>query len=112
MLLAAFLAPAMACALPGSRMSEPEHACCKRMKGECGRMKMPASHGCCQKNIEASHLDAVQPSTSSYHPAISLTAILPQSWPLPAPSVNLQPIARVEHSPPGIPTPPISVLRI
>jgi hypothetical protein len=112
MLLVAFLAPATACAFPGARMSEAEHACCKHMNGECGSMKMPASHGCCQKNVEASHLDTVQPS-SSYRPAISLSAaILPQYRPLVALTVSLQPIARAEQSPPGISPPAISVLRI
>jgi hypothetical protein len=47
------LAPSMACALSGAHLSKAEHACCVQMKGECGKMGMPASHSCCHKEIQA-----------------------------------------------------------
>ena len=45
------LAPTMACALPNAQLSPAERACCKQMKDQCGSMDMPASHGCCHKEV-------------------------------------------------------------
>jgi len=75
-LLLSLLAPTMACALPGAQMSAQEHACCKTMKGNCGSMRMPTTHSCCQQRVRANHSDAVQPESVSI-PVALLVAALP-----------------------------------
>ena len=111
-LAASFLVPSMACAFPTSQMTASEHACCRRMNGDCGGMKMPVSHSCCQRSVEASHIDAVQPSAASLHFTIALTAILPPSTCHQAFALTFQPVAQPDHSPPRSPVPAISILRI
>ena len=111
-LAVSLLAPSMACAFPGSQMTRAEHACCRRMSGECGGMKMPASHSCCQKNVEASHIDAVQPQAAAFHPAIAVVAVLPASMEYSPFAFALQPVQQCDHSPPRSPGSAISILRI
>ena len=52
-LILSLLAPTMVCALPNAQMTAQEHACCQKMKGNCGSMRMPASHSCCQQSMRA-----------------------------------------------------------
>src|SRR3954471_17569321 len=75
-LLLSLLAPTMACALPNAQMTAQEHACCKKMKGNCGSMRMPTTHSCCQQSVRANHLDAIQPESVSV-PIAPLVAALP-----------------------------------
>src|ERR1700691_4757766 len=80
-LLLALLAPSMACVLPLGHLTASERACCRHMGGECGGMRMPASHSCCQHNAGPSHVDATQPESGSgsFHSAISIAAVVFQS---------------------------------
>jgi len=111
-LLVSLFAPSMACALPSSRLTDPERACCRRMQGECGQMKMPASHSCCRHDVGPSHVDATQPQSGSFHPVISLPVLLPQSALTQPPTVAGQWIVTPDHSPPISSAPAISILRI
>jgi hypothetical protein len=111
-LASSFLAPSMACAFPTSQMTASEHACCRRMNGDCGSMKMPVSHSCCQRGVEASHLDAVQPAAASLHFTIAFTAILPPSACYQVFAPTFRPVAQPDPSPPRSPGPAISILRI
>src|SRR5690242_6616599 len=78
--LLSLLAPTMACALPGSQMTAAEHACCRHMKGECGSMKMPTSHSCCQKSVQVSQMSVVpQPESGTHFSTISIAAVVPES---------------------------------
>lgn len=60
LLLISWLAPAMACIVPDAQLSQEERACCRMMKAECGQMQMPASHDCCQKDVQAFHRNALK----------------------------------------------------
>lgn len=67
-ILLPLLAPAMACVLPGAQLSAAERACCKQMKNQCGDTDMPASHGCCHKDLSVSgYLSAVPASSTPFH---------------------------------------------
>jgi len=110
-LLLSFLAPSLVCALPIS-MTASERACCQDMQGECGGMKMPASHSCCRHDIGPSHVDAKQPESRAFDRVILLPAVLPQSIPLHPPTFVGEWIAAPDHSPPIPSVPTISILRI
>src|SRR4051794_40357072 len=75
-LVISLLAPTMACVLPNAQMTASEHACCQKMKGNCGSMRMPASHTCCQQSMQANHFAAVQPESVSVPAAVAI-AVLP-----------------------------------
>lgn len=49
------LVPTMACAVPNVHLSATERACCKSMGSQCGTQTMPASHGCCSKEVPAAN---------------------------------------------------------
>jgi hypothetical protein len=82
-LLMSFIAPAMACSIPDAHLTVSERACCLQMKRQCGNMAMPASHGCCHKEVPASghsnvaYIKSVNPQITvaavfAFPPAISL----------------------------------------
>jgi hypothetical protein len=110
-LLLSLLAPTMACAFPNAQMTAQEHACCQKMKGRCGSMRMPASHSCCQQSIQSSHFDAVQPESASV-PAIAIIAVLPSPPRFDFCSLTSERVSWPQHSPPTSPPPTVSVLRI
>jgi len=108
------LVPTMACALPNAHLSAAERACCKQMRGECGGMAMPASHGCCHKEVPtADHWNAAV-QMQSVNVQINLDAIagLPPvlilPFPVSASDCEQSPQSTLPQSPP----PAISVLRI
>jgi hypothetical protein len=70
LLLVSCLAPAMACMVPDAEMSAQERACCRMMKNQCGRMGMPASHGCCQKTPPSVHDNALVTKAVTFHPVV------------------------------------------
>jgi hypothetical protein len=73
MLLAAL--PVMACARPDAAMTVAEHACCKRMAGQCGGSGMAKSHGCCQPQVSPSELHALKaPASQLDHPLLGVYA--------------------------------------
>ena len=43
--------PAMACLVLGAERTQAERNCCKQMAEQCGSMKMPSSHSCCQSRV-------------------------------------------------------------
>jgi hypothetical protein len=111
-LLLLWLAPAMACIAPDAQLTQQERACCRMMKNQCGQMEMPASHGCCQKDIQSAHHDALKTKPVDIHPDVAATVYLlvAQFW-TPGPVFG----GRVKHpevSPPQSPPRSISVLRI
>src|SRR3954453_5791247 len=106
------LAPTMVCAFPNARMTPEEHSCCRQMKGRCGSMNMPASHNCCHKGIQAGHVEALQPKSASYHPAISFISALASAGVCADTLLVYQSADTSQHSPPTSPPTFISVLRI
>jgi hypothetical protein len=106
-LILSLLAPTMVCALPNAQMTASEHACCKKMKGDCGGMRMPASHSCCQPSMQANNFDAVQPESAS-----AAVAVLPSPTIFNLPSLSLERVRLQQHSRPISPPPTVSVLRI
>src|SRR3954463_12497225 len=110
-LVLSLLAPTMACALPNAQMTVQEHACCQKMKGKCGSMRMPASHSCCQPRIQTGHFEALQPESASV-PVISFHAVLPLLSRFDLRPVTCERVSWPQHSPPVSPPPTRSVLRL
>jgi len=48
-----FVMPAMACLVPGARLTAAERDCCKKMAGQCEQSHGTGSHSCCQQSTEA-----------------------------------------------------------
>ena len=108
------LSPAMACALPNVNLSAAERACCEQMKGDCGGMDMPASHGCCHKEVPtAAHRGAaVEMKAASARVDVRVLLVLTVAIVVPVPATLPNLVrwhrSRLPHSPP----PKITVLRI
>ena len=109
-LILSLLAPTMVCALPNAQMTAQEHACCQKMKGNCGSMRMPASHSCCQQSMRA-QFDAVQPESVSV-PAAAAIAVLPSPTTFDLRSPSFERVRLPQHSPPIFSPPTVSVLKI
>jgi len=113
-ILLPLVAPAMVCAFPRANLTPVERACCKQMKGQCGNMAMPASHGCCHMEIPTVSLwnTAVQVKSASVQ--IDLSAVAGHSPAILVPvrvalaDYSQQPGSTLPQSPPSA----ISVLRI
>jgi hypothetical protein len=112
LLLVTCLAPAMACMVPNAQMSTQERACCRMMKNQCGRMEMPASHGCCKKIPPSVHDNALDTKVITLHPVAIPAVWLTASELLNPTSVVTGSIERVDYSPPKSPPSAISILRI
>jgi hypothetical protein len=112
LLLASYLAPAMACMVPDAQMSAEERACCRTMSNQCGQMEMSAAHGCCQKTPPSVRDNALDTKAESFH-----SVVVPVIWLAafefvdPAPAVAGW-VARPDYSPPKSPPSTISILRI
>ena len=106
------LSPVLACMAPEAQMSAAERACCHIMKNECGQMRMPASHGCCQKTLAGADMVAVDKKAALYHPAgtdlVKWIASDPLDTPMSTADFNFD----LSASPPGNFAFPISNLRI
>jgi hypothetical protein len=112
LLLMISLAPAMACIAPDEQMTTQERACCQMMKGDCGQMEMPASHGCCQKTPGIVHDSAMRTSPVTFHPIVQV-AFVELSFELFPPSAKVTGwLKHPEHSPPKSPPSVISNLRV
>ncbi|HEY4050493.1 MAG TPA: hypothetical protein VGM27_26820 [Acidobacteriaceae bacterium] len=111
LLLLSWLGPAMACMTPEAQLTQEERACC-RMKNQCGQMEMPASHGCCQKDVQAAHHDALQTKPVDLHPDMAATTHLFIADLLNPELVSAGWVEQAELSPPQSPPSSISVLRI
>jgi hypothetical protein len=112
LLLVSCLAPAMACMVPSAAMTAQERTCCRMMKSQCGQMEMPASHGCCHKNLLGVHDNVLNTEATNFHPVAA-----PVVWLAAFELVN--PISAVtgwversDDSPPNSPPSTISILRI
>jgi len=90
-------------------MSQQESACCRSMHGNCGDM---AKMGCCNTEVRTDHSPelATVPLATDVHFAVVawLQPQLPSVQPLPRSLLK----APDEHSPPGLLTAQITVLRI
>lgn len=108
------LAPTMACALSNAHLSPAERACCKQMKGECGSMGMPASHGCCQKEMPtADHWNAmVQAQSTNIQTDLTAHAGLPPAILFTLRVSMSSPAQRPASTLPQSPPPSIFILRI
>lgn len=112
LLLFSLLAPVMACALPDAQMSQEEMACCRMMHGDCGRMAMSASHGCCQNAPQANVFQVIQAKTPDVHP-VTVAMVWLAAWQLSSlPSAQDTWAKRPDASPPESPPVSITVLRI
>jgi hypothetical protein len=112
LLLASCLTPAMACVVPGATLTTEGRACCRMMQNQCEQMKMPASHGCCQKAPANVYADALDANVVALHP-VAITVVWLTSPELLNPTSSVT--AWVEHhdySPPKSPPSTISILRI
>ena len=111
LLLASSLTPAMACMIPGAQMTTEERACCRMMQNQCEQMGMPASHGCCQKNLPNVYENALTKAVVPH--SVGITVVWLASPELLNPPSSLT--GWVEHrdsSPPKSPPSTISILRI
>jgi hypothetical protein len=113
MLLFALLAPAMVCASPDQKMTVAERACCREMKMACRDMDMPASHGCCHKDMRAAQTPALHKSTAALRqPSMTVVAELSVSASLLAPRSSVVSLSPFDTSPHQSPPSAMSVLRI
>ena len=108
------LAPTMACALSNAHLTPAERACCKQMKGECGSMGMPSSHGCCQKEMPTTdHWNAmVQVQSTNIQVDLTTVAGLPPAILVTLPGSTSDPVQRPASTLPQSPPPSIFILRI
>jgi hypothetical protein len=109
--LLSLLSPTMVCAFPNAQMTPQEHNCCRQMKGRCGSLNMPASHNCCQTDMQARHFEALQSRPTSFATITTAAAVLPVAHYTTAPLV-FQTKNIPQHSLPTSPPVVISVLRV
>jgi hypothetical protein len=108
LLLLASAAPVMAC-LTNVAMSHEESGCCRAMHGQCAHMQ---KMGCCQTEVRTDDT----PQIAATSPAIAVQWICVGH----PPSLSIQPLSVAsilwrlpnDHSPPGLLTTKITVLRI
>jgi hypothetical protein len=112
LLLVSSIAPVMACMMPDAQMNAQERACCRMMKGQCGQMGMPTSHGCCQRTPQGVHRNALDTKTVTFQPVAITTIWLEASELLNPDSVTTEWLERPEYSPPKSPPATVSILRI
>jgi hypothetical protein len=101
-------APLLAC-MTGSAMNREESACCRTMHGNCGQM---AKMGCCQTEVrtdEHPQLASTPPPSNVHWAVIAWLAPVLAAIEIVPPSLLQAP---EEHSPPGLLTAQITILRI
>ncbi|HET9743079.1 MAG TPA: hypothetical protein VFQ00_10040 [Terriglobales bacterium] len=102
--------PAIACLAPNAELSTAERECCAHMPQQCGDMDMPASHSCCQHELQVS--PAMLPAAHSHSaPVLASVVALQDSGTLVHASREAVP-AFLSNSPPGSPPLLSSILRI
>jgi hypothetical protein len=107
--------PVMACAVPDAAMTPAERECCKKMAGQCGDMGMAKSHPCCQVTATPADFHALKTASSQlHHVSLVLFHGLPLTAQTDANFSFAQWSSRVSctHSPPGLDSTTITVLRI
>jgi hypothetical protein len=108
LLLITAAAPVMAC-LTNVVMSHEESACCRAMHGQCGQME---KMGCCRPQVrtdETPQIAATSPATDVQWVCVAHMPAVTTPLHVVASTVWLMPD---EHSPPGLLTAQITVLRI
>jgi len=103
--------PTMVCALPTAQMTASERACCEHMKGSCGGVGMPLSHGCCHQVAQANQVSAVQATfATAPSPDLATASTLPVNGPsFEFGSIHTE---NFDASPPQPPPAAINILRI
>ena len=107
--------PVMACVAPNAAMTAAERECCKKMAGQCGDMGMAKSHPCCQATATPADFHALKTASSQLH---HVSLVLFQALPLTAQTGAYFSLAQwssrvsCTHSPPGLESLTITVLRI
>jgi len=108
-LLLAAAMPVLAC-VTGTAMSRMESSCCRETHGRCGEM---AKQGCCQTETQTDSRPQIATSTVATEPQWVCVAQLPAPFAVPLHGCALElPQTPPEHSPPGLVTAKITVLRI
>jgi hypothetical protein len=82
------------------------------MKSQCGQIKMPASHGCCQKTPASVHDNALDTKAVVLHPVV-VPVIGVTGFELVNPTSAISGwVERSDYSPPKSQPATISILRI
>jgi hypothetical protein len=108
LILLSTAAPLLAC-VTGNEMNQEESACCRLMHGKCRNM---AKMGCCRTEVRADE----HPQLATSAPATDFSFVV-ICWFAPV-LAEVQPVHLAllqtpdEHSPPGLVTAEITVLRI
>ena len=107
--------PVAACVLPGAGMTSAERACCKKMAEQCGDMGMAKSHPCCKVTATPADFHALKTTSSQLD---HVTLVLFHALPLTAQTDPYLSLAQWSscvscmHSPPGLQSLTITILRI
>lgn len=107
--------PVAACVLPGAAMTSAERECCKKMAERCGDMGMAKSHPCCKVSATPPDFHALKTASSQLdHVSLVLFHALPLTAQTDSHFSVAQWLSRVSstHSPPGLESLTITVLRI
>lgn len=112
LLLVSGVAPVLACMRADAALSAPERACCHRMQGQCGPMKMPASHTCCQNTLSTTQDNAVRSKTVVLHPVFVFVSQIQAIDCVPSNTLSTSWMQAPQYPPPESPPPFISVLRV
>jgi hypothetical protein len=98
--------------VPSAAMTAQERACCRMMKNQCGQMEMPASHGCCHKNLLGVHDNVLNTTATDFHPIGAPVVRLAAFEFVNPTSVVAGWVERSDDSPPDSPPSTLSILRI
>ena len=107
--------PVAACVLPGAGMTAAERECCKKMAEQCGDLGMSKSHPCCKVTATPADFHALKTASSQLDNA---SPVLFHAPPLTAQTDVYFSLAQwssrvsCTHSPPGLESLTITVLRI
>jgi len=101
--------PIMACLVNGTEMSAAERECCKHMAQDCGSMSMPASHSCCQTEVQqASPMLHVEPAQFVPQLAVAMTVNVPVITPV----NSFHALSAERHPPPESPPSSPFIMRV
>ena len=107
--------PVAACVLPGTAVTSAERECCKKTAEQCGDMGMAKSHPCCKVTATPADFHALKTASSQLdHVSLLLFHALPLSAQADVYFSLAQRSSRVSctHSPPGLESLTVTVLRI
>lgn len=105
--------PAMACVIPEAQLSEAERACCRQMKGDCGKMEMPNGHSCCETTVRPQQSAMVKSApVLSNHQIVLAVVPMAIATDLQQAQAAYSTIRALRHPPPDAHAPTIEILRI